>query len=169
MQRIDLDEQYRRKMMKPSVVLLIPLYYIGNFIALPLGAHLLADKIGLNIALLRSHSLVGWCLISIGLLNSIYCYVVFMHKENGTPCRHSQHFGSSPMAHLLIRNPLYIGQFILFGEFLLLGTLPAGLYLMVFIAIYHFIVIPREIKYNMQRFGESYSQYMSTVPRYILQ
>ncbi|MBP6886311.1 MAG: isoprenylcysteine carboxylmethyltransferase family protein [Candidatus Pacebacteria bacterium] len=158
-------------MMKPSVVLLIPLYYIGNFIAFPLGAHLLADKIGLNIALLRSHSLFGWCLIGIGLLNSIYCYVVFMRKGNGTPMPTQPTFRiitDGPFAYT--RNPLYIGQFlILFGEFLLFGTLPAGLYLMVFIAIYHFIVIPREEKINMQRFGESYSQYMSTVPRYILQ
>lgn len=65
------------------------------------------------------------------------------------------------------RNPQYLGWFIfLIGLSLIVSSILAFIYVLVFIIIMHIRIIRLEEPYLLDIFGEEYKKYKNTVPRY---
>lgn len=155
--------------MKKSTILFAILYYGVNFLVLPY----LFVRVGSWLGFTQVHStalqVLGVFIIVLALVNIVYCYKYFLKNGKGTPMsfQPTQAFlTSGPFAHT--RNPLYVSQFVVIaGEVLFFGSSALLLYLVGFVAVYHFVVIPFEEKKNEQRFGQRYLNYKNTTPRYL--
>jgi len=67
-----------------------------------------------------------------------------------------------------VRHPLYVANLLIgFGMVFLSGAFPFGIFLLVFFALYHTILIPAEEDFLKEKFGEEFVTYSESVPKYI--
>lgn len=166
---LQVEQNCYNEFMKPKILLLIFLYYIGNFVVLPYLVILIGNSLQISGLHNKILQIIGMSIIFLGIVNLAYCYHVFFNKGEGTP------FSTQPTQKLIVggpfkytRNPLYLSQYaIIFGEFLWLGNYTLLAYLVMFVMVYHVFVIPYEEARNEKRFGAIYRDYIKSVPRYL--
>jgi protein-S-isoprenylcysteine O-methyltransferase Ste14 len=113
----------------------------------------LTDVLGIGIAILGG-SLRVWAASHRGKWNSL-------QKPQITSLITTGPYGS-------IRHPLYVANLLIGTGFIFLsGAFPLTLMLLVFIAVYHTILIPYEEQFLKERFGNEFDLYCETVPKYL--
>ena len=111
---------------------------------------------------------MGLVPISIGTAIILWCFWDFINSGKGTPAP------IDPPKNLVIkglyrltRNPMYVGViFVLFGEILLFESTALFIYSLTVLLIFHLFVILYEEPTLKDKFGESYEQYVDSVPRW---
>lgn len=155
--------------MRKNTILFAFLYYGVNFLVLPYLFVRVGGWLGFVQVQSTALQVLGIFIIVLALINIVYCYNYFLKNGKGTPMSFQPalvFLTSGSFAHT--RNPLYVSQFVVIaGEVLFSGSSALLIYLVGFIAVYHFIVIPYEEKKNEQRFGQRYLNYKKTIPRYL--
>ena len=70
--------------------------------------------------------------------------------------------------YVWVRNPMMVGVWlVLLGEALIFGSLPLGIWLLIFIGLCLILIPVWEEPDLERRFGEPYREYMRQVPRWI--
>lgn len=113
--------------------------------------------------------IIGLIFAGIGLAIVIHCaYILFFRSNQNIPAP-SQPPEKLIMAGLYkyIRNPMYIGDFIIIlSESLLFGHILILVYLLIAILFVNILVIFKEEKGLENKFGNEYSEYKEKVPRW---
>lgn len=143
-------------------------YYLFFFLFFPVLLIYVNTTFHLPVFHNQLFQLIGVCFIGVGIGNSLYCYWVFFTKGKGTPVP------IQPTKKLMtngvfgyIRNPLYVGQFILtLGIFLFFGHILLVFLIMLF-SLWAYIAVSVEEKELIARFGDDYIAYTKSVPKYI--
>jgi protein-S-isoprenylcysteine O-methyltransferase Ste14 len=113
--------------------------------------------------------LIGLALIGIGMLLLISTVRLFANRGKGTLAPWD------PPKHLVIegpyryvRNPMHSGVFItLYGEGLLLGSIPILVFVTVAFVFHWFYIPLMEERWLKEKFGEGYLAYKRNVPAWI--
>lgn len=114
-------------------------------------------------------SYLAFPLWAIGFITLVWCFWDFAQKGKGTPAP------IEPPKELVIsglyqyiRNPMYIGVFIiLLGHFLWFGYWNLLIYAGVFLIPVHLFVTLYEEPHLKKTFGVSYEEYLKKTPRWI--
>ncbi len=127
-------------------------------------------KIGVPYAMVQSFfpRLLGLLATLAGLSICLWCFWDFINKGKGTPSPFE------PPKKLVIvglyryvRNPMYIGIIlIILGEAILYSSLLLMLYLGMLLVIFHIGVVYYEEPRLKAEFGETYDNYLISVPRW---
>lgn len=130
-------------------------------------AHLQDDALG--IWLPEWLKPVGVALMAVGLVLALSCVATFVVRGRGTPAPFDAprvFVASGP--YRWVRNPMYIGGFLLIlGFALCAGSLIAlGIPLLMILAAHTFVLLYEEPTLEA-RFGESYRAYKRATPRWI--
>lgn len=111
----------------------------------------------------------GAILLLAGILLFSWCVILFARIGRGTlaPWDPAQNLvASGPYRY--VRNPMISGvALMLFGEALVWGSWPVGLWAAFFVGLNHAYFILSEEPGLERRFGESYRDYKTNVPRWI--
>lgn len=107
--------------------------------------------------------------ILLGACLSLWCVKDFVVCGQGTPAPFD------PPTRLVlqgpyryVRNPMYVGLFlVLVGEAMLYCSLFVLLYALFLVAAAHIFVVFYEEPTLRQKFGESYEQYLNSIPRWL--
>ena len=121
---------------------------------------------------------IGWALVVGGAFIYLHCLLRFL-AANGTPTI----FFAGPLRFLVggepsqlvrgglyrySRNPMYIGVLsAVFGQALLYGSRPIGVYCLCLCAFFHFIVVLVEEPHLRSREGPVFVEYCRKTPRWI--
>jgi len=105
----------------------------------------------------------------LGACVCLWCVKDFVLRGRGTPAPFD------PPARLVVqglyryvRNPMYVGLFlVLVGEAMFYASLFVLLYALLFVAAAHIFIIFYEEPTLKRKFGESYGQYIKSVPRWL--
>ena len=106
---------------------------------------------------------------TLGACVSLWCVKDFVVRGRGTPAP----FDPPTRLVLLgpyryVRNPMYVGLFlVLIGEAMLYASLFVLLYSLFLVAAAHIFVVFYEEPTLRRKFGESYEQYLRSVPRWL--
>jgi len=124
-----------------------------------------------DIGLLPEWTIIpGIILMVIGGILCLICILVFIIKGKGTPAVFdppTEFIAIGPYKY--IRNPMYIGGFILLIGFgLYFSSLSILILSVILFFLFHLFVIFVEEPQLTKRFGESYLRYKKTVKRWIL-
>jgi len=119
-----------------------------------------------DMCIVRSAGLIPFTL---GACVSLWCVKDFVVRGRGTPAPFD------PPTRLVlqgpyryVRNPMYVGLFLmLIGEAILYTSFFVLLYSLFFVAAAHIFVIFYEEPTLKRKFGESYEQYLESVPRWL--
>ncbi len=103
-----------------------------------------------------------------GLAICLWCFWEFINKGRGTPSPFD------PPKQLVevglydyVRNPMYIGiSAIIFGEAILISSVPLILYLIILLMFFHTIIVYYEEPKLKAAFGKQYDSYTLSVPRW---
>ena len=112
---------------------------------------------------------VGLIPFTLGVCVSLWCVKDFVVRGKGTPAPFD------PPTRLVLqgpyryaRNPMYVGLFlVLIGEAMLYASLLILLYSLFLLAASHIFVVFYEEQTLRRKFGESYEQYLRSVPRWM--
>ena len=107
--------------------------------------------------------------VTLGACISLWCVKDFVVRGKGTPAPFD------PPTRLVLqgpyryaRNPMYVGLFlVLIGEAMLYASLFILLYSLVLLSAAHMFVVFYEEPTLRREFGESYEQYLRSVPRWL--
>ena len=114
-------------------------------------------------------SVAGIILMAIGGIISLTCVVIFVSLGRGTPAPFDpprEFVVTGP--YKFVRNPMYLGAFLLLPGFALYHRSVSMLLFWLFaIAISHFFVVCIEEKRLEKRFGTAYIEYKDSVNRWI--
>jgi protein-S-isoprenylcysteine O-methyltransferase Ste14 len=112
---------------------------------------------------------LGVAIFAMGLALFAWCVVLFGRVGRGTlaPWDPTQHLvATGPYQY--VRNPMITGAAaMLLGETLVIGSRSIGLWLVTFTLINHVYFVLSEEPGLRSRFGEEYTRYCETVPRWI--
>jgi protein-S-isoprenylcysteine O-methyltransferase Ste14 len=141
------------------------IWEVALLIALPVISHYL---IPVMIVVPRPYSYLGIAVMLLSLALMIWTAKVFREKETGFQL----HGGSSTLVtsgpFQFTRNPMYLGMLIwLVGLAILLGSLIAFLFPILFFLLANFFVIPPEEKRLEQLFGAQFAEYKQHVRRWL--
>ncbi len=106
---------------------------------------------------------------TLGACVSLWCVKDFVVRGRGTPAP----FDPPTRLVLLgpyryVRNPMYVGLFlVLIGEAMLYTSLSVLLYSLFLVSAAHIFVVFYEEPTLRRKFGESYKQYLRSVPRWL--
>ena len=106
---------------------------------------------------------------TLGACVSLWCVKDFVVRGRGTPAP----FDPPTRLVLLgpyryVRNPMYVGLFlVLIGEAMLYASFFVLLYSLFLVAAAHIFVVFYEEPTLRRKFGESYEQYLRSVPRWL--
>lgn len=105
----------------------------------------------------------------LGACVSLWCVKDFVASGRGTPAP----FDPPTLLvmqglYQYVRNPMYIGLFlVLIGEAMLFSSFFFLIYSLFFVAVAHIFVVFYEEPALRRKFGESYKQYLKSVPRWL--
>jgi len=124
-----------------------------------------------DIGLLPEWTIIpGIILMVMGAVLALMCIVVFIIRGKGTPAVFDppvEFVAVGPYKY--VRNPMYIGGFILLIGFgLYFSSLSILILSVILFFLFHLFVIFVEEPQLTKRFGESYLRYKKTVKRWIL-
>ena len=151
---------------------------IWTLMVLPIGYGFIAVFIprvllSLNLLLLAvdigSIRYSGLIFIIIGAVINLKCYWDLIFSGKGTPdhLKPTEKLGSRGL-YQLMRNPVYVGLFlILLGEAILFMSVVLLLYSLLWLLVLNLIVVFIEEPSLRERFGDSYDEYIESVPRWI--
>lgn len=109
--------------------------------------------------------------MAIGAILVLVCVVLFIFRGKGTPAVFdppTEFVASGPYAW--VRNPMYIGGYILLAGFGLYANSISILILsVILLALFHLFVVLVEEPALEEQFGESYVLYKNTINRWIPQ
>ncbi len=134
---------------------------------IPLGIFIATrHRILANMGAVRYAGLIPFTL---GACLSLWCVKDFVVRGRGTPAPFD------PPTRLVmqgpyryVRNPMYVGLFlVLVGEAMLYASFFVLLYALFLVAAAHIFVVFYEEPTLRRRFGESYKQYLRSVPRWL--
>lgn len=138
--------------------ILLPYFFIqlNGYFLLPVYSHYLLKVLGM-------------IFLFIGISLFIYCSRLFLIFGKGTPVP------VEPPKKLVVnglykytRNPIYLGYFMIFlGEFLFFGQFLLLIYFFLAIIGINIYVIFHEEPILKKRFGKSYEEYLKKIPRWI--
>lgn len=113
--------------------------------------------------------LLGVVLIPVGAGSYLWCAWEFSMRGKGTPAVwDSPIFLVATGLYRWVRNPMYLGLLmILIGEALAFNSLALAVYVFLLGLGFHLFVIYFEEPLLQAKFGEFYSEYRKTVPRWI--
>ena len=157
--------------MKLFFIILRSLIYVPLFILLfgwlALNVRVYDTRLGVNLP--QWASIVGIVAMAVGSILVLLCVVFFVKRGKGTPAVFdppTQFVAVGPYAY--VRNPMYIGGFILlvgFGLYHL--SLSILIFAVIIIVIFHFFVLLVE-EPNLERsFGKSYLDYKKKINRWL--
>ena len=141
-----------------STIILVPYYLLSS------GYELFSPNLGV----LR---FIGVLPFLIGATIALWCIWDFMFTGLGTPAP------IDPPKKLVkkgtyrfVRNPIYVGAtLILIGEILLFESTVLFLYAIFVVLVFHLFVTCHEEPVLKRKFGDSYTDYFNSVPRWIPQ
>jgi protein-S-isoprenylcysteine O-methyltransferase Ste14 len=141
--------------------------FVGLWAWLAYEAHL--RDVPFGIALPEWVGPIGVVLMPIGAMLAVACVATFVVRGKGTPAPFDpprEFVASGP--YRLVRNPMYIGAFLLLSGYALCAVSFAAL-LVAFsmLAAAHLFVIFYEEPALERRFGQSYREYRQTTRRWI--
>jgi protein-S-isoprenylcysteine O-methyltransferase Ste14 len=145
---------------------LFSLLVVSVLVLVPLGLVWLANGfLGFSFGFLR---FIGFVPVGVGLYFMLNMFVYFAVVGGGTPAPFD------PPKKLVtqglyryVRNPGYIGGLLInLGEGLILESALVFVFAAFMFAIFHFFVIYYEEPKLKEMFGESYDEYLNTVPRW---
>lgn len=117
----------------------------------------------------QSLTIIGALFMPIGGILILICVLVFIMRGNGTPAVFDpplEFVAVGPYAY--VRNPMYIGGFILLVGFGLYQTsLSIVILALVLIVVFHFFVLLVEEPNLEQLFGKSYLDYKKKINRWL--
>ena len=134
---------------------------------IPLGIFIATrHRILANMGAVRYAGLIPFTL---GACLSLWCVKDFVVRGRGTPAPFdppTQLVLKGPYRY--VRNPMYVGLFlVLVGEAMLYASFFVLLYALFLVAAAHIFVVFYEEPTLRRRFGESYKQYLRSVPRWL--
>lgn len=113
---------------------------------------------------------LGWPLILMGALLTLWCIATFVTRGRGTPAPFDpprEFVAAGPYRY--VRNPMYIGGFgVLLGAGLVLQSPSIVGVAALFLLFFHLFVLLYEEPALTSRFGEPYVRYKSSVHRWLL-
>jgi protein-S-isoprenylcysteine O-methyltransferase Ste14 len=112
---------------------------------------------------------VGGLLLGLGLAVGISTATVFVRHGRGTPAPWAppERFVAVGL-YRWTRNPMYLGKLaLLLGQALVLGSVPLLVWTAAVGAGFHLFVVLHEEPELKRRFGASYEEYRSRVPRWV--
>jgi protein-S-isoprenylcysteine O-methyltransferase Ste14 len=108
------------------------------------------------------------CMIAGGIL-LLSCVTIFITRGKGTPAVFDppkEFVATGP--YIYVRNPMYIGGFMILGGFgLFLYSLSILIFLLIMIGLFHFFVVFYEEPELERKFGKSYTEYKKSTNRWI--
>jgi protein-S-isoprenylcysteine O-methyltransferase Ste14 len=108
------------------------------------------------------------CMVGGGLL-ALSCIILFITRGKGTPAAFDppkEFVATGP--YVYVRNPMYIGGFILLAGFgLFLYSLSILIFLIIVIGCFHLFVVFYEEPVLERQFGNSYMDYKKSTRRWI--
>lgn len=113
--------------------------------------------------------IVGILLMSLGTCGFSWVSQAFVRFGKGTPAPFDppKEFVAIGL-YRLVRNPMYLGAvMVILGEAVLFGSWKLLAYAAAVLTFLHFFVVLYEEPSLSRRFGESYRQYVLTVPRWL--
>jgi len=157
--------------MKLFFIILRSLIYVPLFILLfgwlALNVRVYDTKLGVSLP--QWVSIVGMVSMAVGSVLILLCVVVFVIRGKGTPAVFDpprEFVAVGPYAY--VRNPMYIGGFILLAGFGLYHlSLSILILAVILIVVFHFFVLMVE-EPNLERlFGKSYLDYKKKINRWL--
>ena len=129
----------------------------------------LNDKFGLPIFQSPNTKIIGVFTICAGVVIFIYCWSLFKILGKGTtqPLDPPRRIVINGL-YRYTRNPIYVAWvMVLLGVFLYFGHILLLIYVVLNGVILHLYVVLREEPVLCKRFGEEYTRYTKSVPRWI--
>jgi protein-S-isoprenylcysteine O-methyltransferase Ste14 len=112
---------------------------------------------------------LGWLSIAAGAAVAASCILVFILRGRGTPAPFDaprQIVAAGP--YTWVRNPMYLGGFLVLAGFGLVQRSPAILlFAAAWLLVVHLAVVGLEEPDLQRKFGASYDAYRRTVPRWL--
>jgi protein-S-isoprenylcysteine O-methyltransferase Ste14 len=112
---------------------------------------------------------VGWALVVVGALVTLWCVSTFVARGRGTPAPFDpprEFVAVGPYRY--VRNPMYIGGFgVILGAGLVLPSPSIVGLAILFLVFFHLFVLLYEEPTLESRFGGPYVQYKSVVHRWL--
>lgn len=147
-------------------VIYVPLFILGfGWIALQVKVY--DPRIGVSMSSWATPA--GIILMVLGSILVLICVATFIYRGKGTPAVFdppTEFVATGPYAY--VRNPMYLGGFILLAGFGLYQHSFSILFLLIlFIFIFHLFVVFVEEPTLTKQFGESYLDYRKRVNRWI--
>ena len=141
--------------------------FLGGWLWLAWWAHMQDDRLGVR--------LPGWmagpgiALMVIGAALALACVATFVVRGRGTPAPFDAprvFVATGP--YRWVRNPMYIGGFLLLlGYALCAGSVAALLVALTMLVVVHLFAVLSEEPNLGRRFGVSYEEYKRSTPRWI--
>ena len=130
--------------------------------------YLLSLNLKLFFPNINAFRFMGLVPISIGVVIILWCFWDFINSGKGTPAP------IEPPKNLVVkglyrftRNPMYVGViFVLSGEILLFESTVLIIYSLIVLLLFHLFIILYEEPTLKDKFGDSYEQYVGSVPRW---
>ena len=147
-------------------VIYVPLFIFAfGWVALQVSAY----DAGLGLSMPSWTRIPGIILMVAGSILVLICVATFVYIGKGTPAVFDppkEFVATGPYAY--VRNPMYLGGFILLAGFGLYQRSFSILFLLIlFIFIFHLFVVVVEEPTLTEKFGESYLNYRKKVNRWI--
>lgn len=112
---------------------------------------------------------LGWPLVLVGVLLTLWCIATFVARGRGTPAPFDpprEFVAAGPYRY--VRNPMYIGGFgVLLGAGLALQSPSIAGVAALFLLLVHLLVLLYEEPNLTRRFGDPYVHYKSSVHRWL--
>jgi len=138
---------------------------VGILIALPILVHYL---IPVKIVITRPYSYLGAVLMLLGLALATWASMLFRNARTSFQLRGGGSVLVTSGPFQFSRNPMYLGMLIwLIGLAVLLGSLIAFLFPILFFLLANLLVIPLEEKDMEQTAGERFVEYKHHVRRWL--
>ena len=160
-----------QKLMKQFFIILRSIIYVPLFILLFgwLALQVRVYGIKLSVRLPQWTSIIGIIIMGVGAILVLICVAVFVIRGKGTPAVFdppTEFVAVGPYAY--VRNPMYIGGFILLVGFGLYHTsLSILIFAVILLIVFHFFVLTVE-EPNLERlFGKSYLDYKKKINRWL--
>ena len=148
-----------------STLIFVVLMGGAVMVLIPIKLLSLSYKLSVEIGLLRCFGVIP---VLIGIIILSWCLWEFILKGKGSPAPYH------PPKELIVsslyrftRNPMYVGVIcVLLGEAFLFESALLLLYTVVIFLIFHMWIIITEEPYLRSTFGEPYTRYYESVPRW---